>query len=194
MVSTKRKNTTPVLLAPAQVLSIKTSLQNSVCLPTQGRGELNEKKLNLTSPWKNLSRRYLFMSESLDRTDPCRRRHAQPCENKCSENSHPETRLRNTSHILFLSLSMCLCQTVSCYCLTHAHKHKPELSNKAYPVISLRRLLSCSLCLLGRLTVLIKHNAREKKTKKHNNSSSIRSEPESSKRRTNSSNFYQLAG
>lgn len=134
MVSTKRKNTTPVLLAPAQVLSIKTSLQNSVCLPTQGRGELNEKKLNLTSPWKNLSRRYLFMSESLDRTDPCRRRHAQPCENKCSENSQPETRLRNTSHILFLSLSMCLCQTVSCYCLTHAHKHKPELSNKAYPV------------------------------------------------------------
>lgn len=140
MVSTKRKNTMPVLLAPAEVLSLKTSLLNSVCLPTQGRGELNEKKLNLTSPWKNLSRLYLFMSESLDRTDPCRRRHAQPCENKGSENSQPETRLRNTSHILFLSLSMCLCQTVS-VCLTHAHKHKPELSNKAYPVISLRRLL-----------------------------------------------------
>lgn len=112
------------------------SLQNSICVPTQGRGELNGGELNLTSPWKNLLRRYLFTSESLDRIDPRKNRHAQSCVNRGRENSHSETQLRNTSHNLFPSLSLCPCQTAS-VCLTHAHKHKPELSDKAYPVISL---------------------------------------------------------
>lgn len=132
-----------------------------------------------------LSLRYLFTSESLDRTHPHRNRHAQPFVNRSRENSHSEKQLRNTSHNLFLTPSLSPHQTAS-VCLTHAHKHKPELSDKVYPVIPLRRLLSCSLCFLGR-AILAQCSHQLLCRKKH--ASSIRSEPESKERRTNSSNF-----
>ncbi len=51
------------------------SQQNSAYVSTEGRGELSGKEMNLNSPWKNLLGWYLFMSESLDRTDPHKNRH-----------------------------------------------------------------------------------------------------------------------
>lgn len=126
----------PVYLVTA-VLSISRK-QNSVCVPTRGRGELSGKELNPTSPRKSLLRWYSFVSESLDRIDPRRNKRIQSCVNR-------GTQLRSTSHNL--PPSPAPCQTAS-VCLTRAHK--PELSDKAYPVISLRRLLACSLRLLGR--------------------------------------------
>lgn len=112
--------------------------------------------------------------------------HAQSGVNRSRENKHWETQLRNTSHNLPLSLSLCPRQPAS-VCLTHAHKHKAELSDKTYPVIF---SLTPSLLLSGLSWQSNFGSLRE--TKK--TSSFLRSEPESSERPTNHSNFYQCSG
>ena len=107
----------------------------SICVPTQGRGELNGKKLNPASPWKNLTRSYLLTSESLDRNYSHKYSPAQPCVNTGDENkSLKETTQQRKPQSFPVTLSLSACEAAA-LCLTHAGKHRPEDSDKAHAVI-----------------------------------------------------------